>query len=163
MPFGGISNKSAKAAHLAGFHAALTSTARPALSALGGSLRGCSEEERQARNLLRGSGKTITAGSVTNSVTGTTTTVTSTTKYVTSVTEVVTNHAENESRGQNETKARPNNPMIRQDQPVPGRLSHLNRLSHPVQTVQTVQTIQTIQTVQTVQTGHLDPLDAPLT
>ena len=28
---------------------------------------------------------------------------------------VVTNPAENESRGQNETKARPNNPMIRQD------------------------------------------------
>lgn len=77
---------------------------------------------------------------------------------VTFVTEVVINPAvivatpaENESRGQNETKARLNNPMIRQDQPVPGRLSHRNRLSRPVQTIQIIQT------------GHLDPLDAPLT
>lgn len=76
---------------------------------------------------------------------------------------VVTNPAENESRGQNETKARPNNPMIRQDQPVLGRLSHPVQTIQTVQTVQTVQTIQTIQTIQTVQTiqNRPDNPDSP--
>ena len=73
--------------------------------------------------------------------------VTFVTEVVINPAVVVTNPAENESRDQNETKARPNNPMIRQDQPVPGRLSHLNRLSHPVQTIQTIQTILITQTI----------------